>query len=386
MNGDATLSDLTDNTETHKVRALILEVDAGPHERTGCPVSVTVPWGSDALVQLTRPEVRRPLPCQAVTENGGVRVYWLIDRLKAGQQQIYRLSTGDRQRKRRARVRVDRLDPHRLHVIAANRQLAILQLGRQWPFAFWSPLRTTDGHQIAPTPGPPPTRPQDPTLPQGGLWVAPRDIPGMGASVEQVGPAEWQSGPVFAEVCVPQRWSMRNGDELGVIQRARFFDPRDGNYLVDIEVELVARCGPVLVSPDRFDGLLTLTVVPHLVGGTSRLGTPVGAASPEELERAVTPWCQLAGLSGSRWIGATLMLPLEYVRNAHWQLSPHRRQLSLWALDVGDSAGGIRLETGERAYFRCRLLVHRGHPDRVPIANYYADYVFPPAVRVVDVQ
>jgi len=360
---------------------LTIEIHAGPRERLGRPVRVPVPWPEDTLVQLMRKDLKRPLPCQLHREQGKVWAYWILDHLKPGQRQIYRLVTGARQRKRRARVRIDRLGPDRVHVVNGRRQLAVLHLGRRWPLPFWNPVRTPDGYAITADLIPPPAGRIDTPLPSGGFWLAPPGFPSPSHGIELLGPARWTSGPVFGELELLQRWRLNHTDYVNATVRYRFFDRRDRQYLVDVSCELSAAYGPVQGNCSQSSGLLSLVLAPPLVSDASRIHSTFGAATASELQQIPVPWVDLSGLLGGRWAGVAVFLTGN-TWTTRWRLNPESGLLTVGGLGEAGSPW-LQLETGECWRFTARLWVHGGRPDFAEIADRYADYIYPPAVRIV---
>ena len=100
-------------TDVGQKGAWSILVEAGPHLRRALPVSVVLPISSEHSTNLSPPLLiregrQRPIPCQLVSEGSEVRAYWLVDAMKHGEKNRYRLSLGARQRQTRTRMHIDK--------------------------------------------------------------------------------------------------------------------------------------------------------------------------------------------------------------------------------------------------------------------------------------
>ncbi len=366
------------------VEQLVIRVYAGPRSREYCPVTLPVPWPADSLVQLHRERARRPPPCQLWSDGHRNYATWIVERLKAGATATYILTRGGRQRRPKSRVRVERLGPHRLHVLTQQRQLAVLRLERGWLCPFWTPVRAPTGHTVTATPAPGELLDAEGVARPTGLWTAaPVVAEQQEANVEMLGPVQWQNGPVFAMLRLDQQWQAAGSVRLTTTYRIYAASARW--WLLELSVTLLANKGPTTLYHHPRRGLVNIQLAPPLwPAHRARLHSGLGAATTAEQLPYPTPWLDLSGLSGGRWVGLSVFLPPGAYAGERWFLSEE----GVLAVGAVGPAGvpWRKLAAGESVRFCVRLCIHSGNAEMVAAAARYADYAFPPVVEVAQQQ
>ncbi len=363
-----------------KSERLVVHVHAGPRSREHCPVTVPLPWSADSLVQLQRQKAARPTPCQLWSDGARTYATWMVDRMRAGATITYILTLGGRQRRAKSRVRIDRLGPHRLHVLTRQRQLAVLRLERGWFCPFWSPVRAPTGHTVTATPAPGELVDAEPGALPKGLWTAApvSDADSLGHA-EMLGPVAWRGGPVFAEAELRQQWQASSTVQL--VTRYRSYVTSGRWWLLDVAVTVTAHQGPATLYCHPRVGLLNLDLAPPLwPANRAVLRTGLGAVSAAELNGYATGWVDLSGLSGGRWIGVSVFLPAGAYAGERWAITDQGR-LAVGAIGPPGTVWR-KLAVGERLTFRARVCVHTGDAGRWGAADRYGDYAFPPRIEV----
>jgi hypothetical protein len=378
---------------------MVVAVSAGEHLREHCLVSCLVPWSPQCRVAVQRKGTRKVLPSQSESTREGTRVWWLVRRLPPHAQLVYELSCGVRQRRSRSQVRVVRQGPDRVTVQGRSRSYAALHLSRRWPTPFWNPLRTPTGHSVTAALVPPgePTPPSMP--PHAGLWVGYPAVgthdcwnptpPRLFAVLSR--PVQWESGALFGTLSLEVDWlSAEQVPLLRVEQSYRFYAPSARGFVMDLEVRLLARYGPVVLWRSRWGGLVSLALAHSLAPSSgARVENALGGSGAAECHGYASPWINVTHLAGGRWLGVAVMLPTGQFEWEPWYLHPDGilsvggygdpRRTQRW----GDT--WVQLATGEEHCFSCRIYCHSGNPQTWDPSARYAEYIFGPSAELLEI-
>src|SRR6266536_2844922 len=104
---------------------LRLRVEAGPHSRRSCPVSVLTDLDPVQPVILYQEPGHRARNCQLEPAGTGSRVWWLLTHLDAGAQQEYQLLPVLQRRKPYTHLRWDTPAPDRFRVNLDGQPVAV---------------------------------------------------------------------------------------------------------------------------------------------------------------------------------------------------------------------------------------------------------------------
>lgn len=206
---------------------LRLVVAAGSHRRLNCPVGLLLPIPLDLLdlPTLYREGRKRSIPCQLEPTAHGTKLWWMVENLAPNQDQVYTLTTGERQRQATPRVRIESPRPgafallNRLEKglhLETGEPGQIMQCHLTAPSQAHLRLQWRGGERL-------PVRPSKPRL---------------------------QEGPVFSSLTIDQDRIDAAGTVWHETLHCRLYGSFDDACLFDCTLTVHASTAPVRLGPD----------------------------------------------------------------------------------------------------------------------------------------
>lgn len=395
---------------------IVVEVQAGPHDRKNCFVSYNASCGCDCeeghfVEELdAKGKVVRTIPAQCLNDFCGCgeedcgcccEVVWMIEELKAGEGRRYAIGIGKPQAE--GGVEIDLQDAKQAD-IKINGQLFtsyVFQEGIARPFCY--PVYGPDGKIIV----------REVNIPQKsdidhphhtGIWIAQghvNDGEDNWSTLNDHATTQTQQvivlseGPVFGEFVAFGDWiSGRRGVHNKLLEehtRIRVYNTPDSARIMDWEITFFASEGGFFFGDTKEAGTLSVRLKESMEernGGTMR--NAFGAIGEAENWGKRAEWVDYYGDVEGTVMGLTLMdHPDNHGYPAHWHVRSYGLfTVNQWGLHdfTGDPSvrGDLSVKAGDALTFRFRVFIHSGTTDEADVTGQYMDFVFPPKVTEVE--
>lgn len=367
-----------------------LSVNAGPHDRRDCPVTIALPKEWAGITGTLGAEGRETLPLQWLNDG---RHAFLLPALPSGETITYRMHrTGPITE---PVVRVDCEDENSL-AISVHAELLTRYVYENVPARpYFYPL-------LAPR-GVPVTRAypmQENGLDERrdhrhhrSLWIAFGDVNGVDNWSEEPGHGHTrhqtlefcESGPTLGQFITTSLWT-DSLDRAILTQRLRVaaWGVRSSARILDIEVQLQATHGDVRFGDTKEGGVLSLRVASSMeVARGGRIENTYGAINEAEAWGKSAHWTDYSGVVGGERVGVAIMdHPNSFRYPTHWHVRDYglmtANPFGYAAYTNGVKDGTAVLKSGDHLDFYYRLVVHSGDTGQGDVRGHYLNFAAPP--------
>lgn len=383
------------------VADLKLTVDAGPHGRVYCPVSVVVD-APDSTETVTLSTGGHTVASQCRPVDGGLLISWIIDDLAADTTREYDLSFGGE----RAQDGVQLTQaPESIDVTIGGDLFTT--------YTFGGDIVRPRLHPLIGPHGDPVTRPMA-TKGDGkdhphhrSVWISHGCVNGWNNWAEGDGHAwtkhrEFESiedGPVYGRIVAISDWTGdeyykgEHGSNQLVEERAEwtFYNTPGDVRIFDLTVTLTAPKIDVLFGDTKEGGLASIRVAESMevrAGEGGRIQNGVGGTNEDETWGKRAPWCHYSGPVNGKRVGVAIMDHPDSFRYPTWW---HVRNYGLmtanpfgWSYFYNDESrrGNYVLEANQSLKAIYRYYIHAGSVEEGKVGEAYHDFAHPPKVEV----
>ena len=382
-------------------QTMLVEVQAGSHDRRNVPLSVTLPedLASAKHLWMQQLDSGQPIPVQRSAHDPS-QLFWIMrDTLSARQSRRFRISASEFDRNRELHVAVKE-DGEALTVLLRGKPVLVYHTAVVTPptgvdpifrrSGFIHPLQTPSGRVLTEA------FPED-HLHQHGVfnaWVKTtydgREVDfwnqkaGTG-TVEHVEVTSVGSGPVFGEFSTKLRHlDLSAGDEpvtvLDETWTVRVYDMAD-RYVIDLEsAQQCATDKPLLLQEFHYGGMAFRGTSEWLGQQESDFLTSEGLSRADG-NHSRPQWTDAFGIVGSQPCGvAVLQHPLNVRFPAPVRLHPEKPYFVYTPVALGEMA----IEPEQTLTSRFRYITHDGPPESRSISAAWLDYGEPPVVKILE--
>jgi hypothetical protein len=387
------------------VSQLNLIIEAGHHDRIGCPVNVIVDGAqldeSDKLCVNfldAQGKVRACVPAQCEEAGGKVTATFLVDRLQRGQSvQAVLMSGADTQGCSPSG------DDIALRHEQGNKVDVVMPDGLFTSYVYHAQNVRPFLYPVIGPFGVPLTRELEGDPKQGfdhphhrSLYVAHGDVNGAdcwseGKEHGWVRHREFKklaSGAVFADIVALNEWQDKDGKKvLEQTTYLRFYNLPKSHRLIDKRVVFHATEGDVKFGDTKEGGICSLRVNPTMnVSRFGRMENSYGGVNERECWGKRAHWIDYAGPVEGNWAGVAMFdHPTSFRHPTYW----HARDYGLCTANpfglsdfLGKGHDGSHvLPKGETLTFVYRIYIHPGDTAEGKVGERYHDFVSPPRVR-----
>jgi hypothetical protein len=389
-----------------------LTVNAGWHNRFGCPVQATVSLEDevdlDKLVLFDATDGTM-VPVQAWrNEAGEVELAWVVAKMVPEESRVFQLQTAEGGSDAlTAGVKLEEKGEGKLQVDIGGSHFTTYNFGRDWVRPFLYPVMADEGvgvtrnwPMVEGVAGETSDHPH-----HKGIYTAVGDVNGTNNWSEGPGHA-WQnhqafsrtySGPVAGGFTAQLDWTDQDRETVVMTETRRlaFYNtPRDAR-LFDYDVTFHASEGKVILADSdqggKEGGILAARVASSMDAGREFGGiieNGMGGVQEPETWGKRAPWCDYSGPVGDDWYGICLMDHMENPRHpTYW----HVRNYGLMTANpIGlhhftgnpDNRWDLTIPAGKSVTFRYRVLIHHGDTTLGNCGVHYQGFVNPPTVDV----
>ena len=373
-------------------------VNAGFHDRDGCPVSANVdhPGVSqlhDHAVTLTDVASNSTISAQCYpNEEGITTLTWILDGLAAGGSRTYTLAEGSVASDSGVQLNEE---AGTIAVTLNDRPFTTFRYAKTQFRPYFFPVFGPDGREV--------TRGETSEISKDhvhhrSLYVAygevnDIDLWGEGSNSGKVvhqGFTQKQGGAVVGRIYTHNNWETQAGDVLMMDkQNFRIYNLSEDAALIDLDLSFIASAGDVHFGDTKEGGIMSIRVHPSMNASDSgKIENAFGGINEAETWGKRANWCDYSGVVDGTPVGIAVF---DHIVNPRYPTYWHVRNYGLMGSNIfgggtfeKDPAkdGSYTLKQGEEMHFRFRVLIHAGDATVGKVGQKYHDFINPPAVEV----
>ena len=371
-------------------------VNAGEHDRDGCPVSVDVDSReferlAGGSVTLTDQASGAVISADLNSDGKTTTLSWILDGLKAHQERSYTLSAGE---VGSGGVVFSECD-NAIDVTVDGRAFTTFRYGtdgfRPYFFPVWGPG------------GSPVTRGETSDnssdhVHHRSLYVAYGEVNDVDvwAEGENSGRVVHQSftdksgGAAVGKIYTENDWVNKAGEKLmSDRQNFRIYNTLDTGTIIDLDLTFIASAGDVYFGDTKEGGIISVRVNPSMnASDGGKIENAYGGTNEGETWGKRAQWCDYSGIVEGTPVGVAVF---DHISNPRYPTYWHVRNYGLMTTNIfgtgtfeGDQSkdGSYTLKSGEEMNFRFRVLIHAGDAATGQVAQKYHDFINPPTVSI----
>ena len=373
-------------------------VNAGFHNRDGCPVSVSVnhPGVSqlhDHAVTLTDTASGAVISAQCYADKGGATTLtWILDGLAAGESRTYTLSEGSVAGETGVQLKEE---SETITVTLNDRHFTTFRYAKAQFRPYFFPVLGPNGREV--------TRGETSDISKDhvhhrSLYVAygevnDVDLWGEGSNSGRVVPqgfTQKQGGAVVSRLYTQNSWQTQVGEVLMTdVQNYRIYNLPEDAAILDLDLSFIASVGDVHFGDTKEGGIISIRVHPSMnASDGGKIENAFGGLNEAETWGKRANWCDYSGVVDGTPVGIAVF---DHIVNPRYPTYWHVRNYGLMGSNIfGGSSferdpskdGSYTLKQGEEMHFRFRVLIHAGDANVGKVAQKYHDFINPPVVEV----
>ncbi|MCZ6677431.1 MAG: PmoA family protein [Candidatus Poribacteria bacterium] len=373
-------------------------VNAGEHDRDGCPVIVEVDntkvralaGGPVSLIDLGSGAVI-PAQCEPSGDGKTATLSWILDGLNAHQEQSYTLSPEGVE----GSGVVFSDSENAIDVTIGGRAFTTFRYGRDQFRPYFFPVLGPEGRAV--------TRGETSEISTDhvhhrSLYVAygevnDVDVWGEGENSGRVvhqGFTQRSGGVVVGRIYTQNDWVNKAGQKLmSDRQNFRIYSTPETGAIIDLDLTLIASAGDVHFGDTKEGGIISIRVNPSMnASDGGRIENAYGGVNEAETWGKRAQWCDYSGVVDGAHVGIAVF---DHLTNPRYPTYWHVRNYGLMTTNIFGSGtfegdrnkdGSYTLESGSEMNFRFRVYIHAGDASDGKVAQKYHDFINPPAVTV----
>lgn len=378
---------------------LTLTVNAGFHNRDGCPVVVNVDHPeinkfSDKDVILTDSESGDVVSAQCYVNADGTSttLAWILDGLAAGASRTYTLSEGtvDGEAGVELKDNTETID-----ITLNGRTFTTFRYGKTQFRPYFFPVLGPNGREV--------TRGETSDISKDhvhhrSLYVAygevnDIDLWGEGSNSGRVVHQNFtqkHGGPVVSRIYTDNNWETKNSEALMTDkQNFRIYNLPEDAAIFDLDLSFIASAGDVHFGDTKEGGIMCIRVHPSMnASDGGKIENAFGGINEGETWGKRANWCDYSGIVDGTSVGIAVF---DHIVNPRYPTYWHVRNYGLMGSNIFGSGtferdpskdGSYTLKQGEEMHFRFRVLIHAGDATVGKVAQKYHDFINPPTVEI----
>ncbi len=375
-----------------------LTVNAGFHDRDGCPVSVGIdhPGVSqlhDHAVTLTDVASGDVISAQCYAGKDGITTLtWILDGLAAGDSRTYTLSEGNVA----GETGVQLKDEAEMIAVTLNdRHFTTFRYAKTQFRPYFFPVHGPNGCEV--------TRGETSEISKDhvhhrSLYVAygevnDVDLWGEGSNSGRVVPQNFtqkQGGAVVGRIYTQNSWQTQAGDVLMTDnQNFRIYNLPEDAAIIDLDLTFIASAGDVHFGDTKEGGIMSIRVHPSMnASDGGQIENAFGGLNEAETWGKRANWCDYSGVVDGTPVGIAVF---DHIVNPRYPTYWHVRNYGLMGSNIFGGGtferdpskdGSYTLKQGEEMHFQFRVLIHAGDATVGKVGQKYHDFINPPVVEV----
>ena len=383
-----------------KQNCLTLTVNAGFHNRDGCPVVVDVDHPdiskfSNQDVILTDTENGEEISAQCITnaDTDTISLAWILNGLPAGASRTYTLTEGT----------VDETgvqfneDSDTIDITLNGRTFTTFRYSKTQYRPYFFPVLGPNGREV--------TRGETSDISKDhvhhrSLYVAygevnDVDLWGEGSNCGRVVHQSFtqkHGGAVVGSIYTDNNWETKDGKVLMTDkQNFRIYNLPEDRAIIDLDLSFIASAGDVHFGDTKEGGIMCIRVHPSMnASDGGKIENAFGGINEAETWGKRANWCDYSGIVEGIPVGIVVY---DHIVNPRYPTYWHVRNYGLMGSNIFGSGtferdkskdGSYILKEGEEMNFRFRVLIHAGDATQGRVAQKYHDFINPPTVEIAE--
>ena len=375
---------------------ITVTVNAGEHNRDGCPISVDVDNReverlAGGSVTLTDQASGAVIPADLNGDGKTTTLSWILDGLKAHQERSYTLSSGE---VGSGGVAFSECD-NAIDVTVDGRAFTTFRYGTDGFRPYFFPVLGPGGSPV--TRGETSDNSSD-HVHHRSLYVAYGEVNDVDvwAEGENSGRVVHQSftdksgGAAVGKIYTENDWVNKAGEKLmSDRQNFRIYNTPDTGTIIDLDLTFIASAGDVYFGDTKEGGIISVRVNPSMnASDGGRIENAYGGTNEGETWGKRAQWCDYSGIVEGTPVGVAVF---DHISNPRYPTYWHVRNYGLMTTNIfgtgtfeGDQSkdGSYTLKSGEEMNFRFRVLIHAGGAATGQVAQKYHDFINLPTVSI----
>ena len=375
---------------------ITVTVNAGEHNRDGCPISVDVDNReaerlAGGSVTLTDQASGAVIPADLNGDGKTTTLSWILDGLKAHQERSYTLSSGE---VGSGGVAFSECD-NAIDVTVDGRAFTTFRYGTDGFRPYFFPVLGPGGSPV--TRGETSDNSSD-HVHHRSLYVAYGEVNDVDvwAEGENSGRVVHQSftdksgGAAVGKIYTENDWVNKAGEKLmSDRQNFRIYNTPDTGTIIDLDLTFIASAGDVYFGDTKEGGIISVRVNPSMnASDGGKIENAYGGTNEGETWGKRAQWCDYSGIVEGTPVGVAVF---DHLSNPRYPTYWHVRNYGLMTTNIfgtgtfeGDQSkdGSYTLKSGEEMNFRFRVLIHAGDAATGQVAQKYHDFINPPTVSI----
>ncbi len=379
---------------------LTLTVNAGFHDRDGCPVVIDVNHPdiskfSNQDVILTDTESGEEISAQCITnaDTDTISLAWILNGLPAGASRSYTLTEGT----------VDETgvqfneDSDTIDITLNGREFTTFRYSKTQYRPYFFPVLGPNGREV--------TRGETSDISKDhvhhrSLYVAygevnDVDLWGEGSNCGRVVHQNFtqkHGGAVVGTIYTDNNWETKDGEVLMTDkQNFRIYNLPEDRTIIDLDLSFVASAGDVHFGDTKEGGIMCVRVHPSMnASDGGKIENAFGGINEAETWGKRANWCDYSGIVEGTPVGIVVY---DHIINPRYPTYWHVRNYGLMGSNIFGSGtferdkskdGSYILKEGGEMNFRFRVLIHAGDATQGKVAQKYHDFINPPTVEIAE--
>ena len=376
---------------------ITVTVNAGEHNRDGCPVSADVDNReasalAGAPVTLTDQTSGTVIAADLNSDGKTTTLSWILDGLKAHQERSYILSSGSVEGS--GGVVFSERD-NAIDVTIDGRAFTTFRYGADGFRPYFFPVLGPGGNPV--TRGETSESSSD-HVHHRSLYVAYGEVNDVDvwAEGENSGRVVHQSftnkggGATVGKIYTENDWVNKAGEKLmSDRQNFRIYNTPETGTIIDLDLTFSASAGDVHFGDTKEGGIISVRVNPLMnASDGGKIENAYGGINEGETWGERAQWCDYSGIVEGTHVGIAVF---DHISNPRYPTYWHVRNYGLMTTNIfgtgtfeGDPSkdGSYTLKSGEEMNFRFRVLIHTGDAATGQVAQKYHDFINPPMVSI----
>ena len=378
---------------------LTITVNAGFHNRDGCPVVVNSDHpglrefvGQDVILMDKDSGVVIPAQCYKGEDKTSTTLAWILNGLAEDTSRTYLLSEGTINTEAGIELKygTDTID-----VALNGRPFTTFRYANTQYRPYFFPVLGPNGCEV--------TRGETSDISKDhvhhrSLYVAygevnDVDLWGEGSNCGRVvlqGFTQKHGGAVVCRINTENNWETKDGKVLMTDkQNFRIYNLPEHAAIVDLDLSFIASAGDVHFGDTKEGGIMCIRVNPSMnASDGGKIENAFGGINEGETWGKRANWCDYSGIVDGTEVGITVY---DHILNPRYPTYWHVRNYGLMGSNIFGSGtferdkskdGSYILKEGEQMHFKFRVLIHAGDATEGRVAQKYHDFINPPTVEI----
>ena len=361
-----------------------LQVEAGNHERTGCPVyfrSKTLLSGRDFALAGKNTVI--PVQYAGMTIEGMHEYVFIAPELKAGSELTFDIGEFELSPLKTAKSAAG---AGSVDIFLNGSKYSSYYFGTDIPKPYLGPFYGKKGELITRHNYAGPEHPH-----HRGIWFSHGDINGTDTWNEPAGHGyilnkeitDIQNGPAYTRFTANNLWTHHDKSPIADDStKITFYNTPKSRRIIDVSLTLTANYGEVTLGATKEAGPLAVRMADnYTVPNGGRIENSFGGVNESEIWMRRAHWNDYSGTGEKGGVNGVAIL--DNPQNPGYPTYFHTRDYGLMAPNNFHLGGPVTIPAGGSVTYSYRIVIHSGDAKKAKIAQLFADYIFAPKTSLI---